>query len=51
MSSSPLIVEPAWCSVLVELDGALKKSFGKEWQINDWQAGTDDRLLVVFEKS
>jgi hypothetical protein len=33
-----------------ELSDLLNKEYGGEWHLHSWQAGTDDRLLVVFER-
>ncbi len=28
----------------------LNEMFGSEWRLHSWQAGTKDRLLVIFER-
>jgi hypothetical protein len=33
-----------------ELAALLKEMFGSEWHLHSWSAGSDDRLLVVFER-
>ena len=33
-----------------ELEKLLNEMFGSEWRLHSWQAGTKDRLLVIFER-
>ncbi len=33
-----------------EMEKLLNEMFGSEWVLNSWQAGSKDRLLVIFER-
>ena len=33
-----------------EMEKLLNEMFGSEWRLHSWQAGSDDRLLVIFER-
>ena len=33
-----------------ELSVLLNKMFGTEWHLHSWSGGSDDRLVVVFER-
>ena len=33
-----------------ELEKLLNEMFGSEWVLHSWQAGSEDRLLVIFER-
>ena len=33
-----------------ELEKLLNEMFGSEWRLHSWQAGSKDRLLVIFER-
>jgi hypothetical protein len=33
-----------------ELQHLLHKMFGTDWALHSWSAGSDDRIVVVFER-
>ncbi len=33
-----------------EMEKLLNEMFGSKWRLHSWQAGTKDRLLVIFER-